>query len=136
MHFCNRGLATALNQLFNEMTSTPPPLRASTSPEHRRHALLDALWDASGRHAATTPKVLVIYIIHHVREHPGFDALRLDGLVRWLGALRDMQPDDAKLAVGRAEVNRLIDKIVAAYDVAITTTTTQNSAKAGSAKAA
>jgi hypothetical protein len=118
------------------MTSTPPPLRASTSAEHRRHALLDALWDASGRHVAATPKALLIYIIDHVREHPDFVALRLEPLVTWLGSIRDMQPEDGgKLAIGHAEINRLLDRLIAAYDATITTTT-QNSAKAGSAKAA
>jgi hypothetical protein len=118
---------------------TSPHDCASTLPlsvQKRRQVLLDAAWDASAVHSAVTPKALLAYLIDRVREHPDFDALRLEGLVRWLGALRDMQPDDAKLADGRAAVNGMIDKIVAAYDVAITTTTTQNSAKAGSAKAA
>jgi hypothetical protein len=121
------------------MTITLPLLRASTLPlpvRKRRQALIDAAWNASGRHTAATPKALVIYVIEHIREHPDFDTLRLESLVRWLGAIRDMQPDDAELAVGRTEVNRLIDKIVGAYDAAIATTTTQNSAKAGSAQAA
>jgi hypothetical protein len=113
--------------------NTSAPNRASTLPlsvQQRRQALIDAAWNAGGRHAAATPKVLVIYIIDHVREHPDFDALRLEGLVRWLGALRDLQPDDAKLAIGRAEVNRALDRLIAAYDASISTT--PNSAKAGS----
>jgi hypothetical protein len=112
---------------------------ASTWPlsvEKRRQALFNAAWNASERHAAVTPKALVVFIVDRVREHPDFVALRLEPLVTWLGSICDMQPEDGgKLAVGRAEVNRLLDRLIAAYDVAITTTT-QNSARAGSAKAA
>jgi hypothetical protein len=114
------------------------PNRASTvtsSARKPREVLLNGCWDARRRNSAATPKALVIFIIDYVREHPDFVALRLEGLVTWLGSIRDLQPEDGgKLAVGRAEVNRLIDKIVAAYDA--TTTTMTNSAKAGSAKAA
>jgi hypothetical protein len=103
--------------------------------QEQRSALLDAAWEASGRHAATTPKALVIFILDHVRDNPDFTALRLQPLVYWLGVIGDMQPEDGgKLAVGRAEVNRLLDRLIAAFEA--TTTINTNSAKAGSARAA
>jgi hypothetical protein len=118
--------------------NTPAPNRASILPlpvQERRQVLIEAAWNASERHAAATPKALVVFIVDRVRERSDFAALRLEPLVTWLGSIRDMQPEDGgKLAVGRAEVNRLLDRLIAAYDDATITTTTPNSAKAGSAR--
>jgi hypothetical protein len=86
-----------------------------------RHPLLDACWDA-GAHAAATPTVLIDFLINHVRQRTDYDALRLERLELWLVGLRVKQPDDAALIVGRTAINRLIDRIVDAFDAGVITT--------------
>jgi hypothetical protein len=94
----------------------------------RRDVLMDVIWDASGVHTIATPKVLLVYLIEHVRRRRDYDELRLVHLIAWLSALHDAQPASAKPAVGRAAINRVIDRIVDNYDAVHTI---QNSARAG-----
>lgn len=101
------------------MASSSPRLPAQQSDpsaQSERAALLDALWDASALDDAATVAALLTHIIDVVRRHPNFEALGLGRLVDWLAGLRARQPDHAQLFVGRAAVNRLIDKIVAAFE--------------------
>jgi hypothetical protein len=86
----------------------------------RRNAMLDALWRASVGHAATTPAVFLLGIANDLRGHPDFDSIGL----QWIEATRRCQPADAKSIAGRAAINRLIDRIVAAFDAAFADITT------------
>jgi hypothetical protein len=92
---------------------------ASTSrlKSARRDAFLDAVWDAGAAHAAVTPTALRTDIIDHVRKRPDYDALRLERLVHWLDGLRTRQADSAnQIATGFTEVNRLLSRIISAFD--------------------
>jgi hypothetical protein len=79
-------------------------------------AFLDALWDASGVHAAAPTAQLLLYVANHIRRHPDFDALGLERVTRRLDDLRARQSDNAEPLVGPAAVNRLIHEIVDAFE--------------------
>jgi hypothetical protein len=103
--------------IINRMSLTLPLTRASTSSaQGRRDALLDALADAGARHAAATPAVLLLHIAQHVRRRPDYDDLGLGLLERWVDDLRRQQPHGAALVIGAKAINKLIDRVVAAYD--------------------
>jgi hypothetical protein len=85
------------------------------TPE-QHHELLEAAWEASARHLAVTPRMLTIFLLDSINQHPSFVTLNLLPLKYWLGTIRDMQPEGGgKLAVGRAEVNHLLDRLLDAF---------------------
>jgi hypothetical protein len=82
----------------------------------RRAALLEACWNASAVHSATTVAMLLIYLTDHIRQRPDFDTLNLERVVDWLDGLRARQADRSVPVVGRAAVNGWIDKIITTFD--------------------
>jgi hypothetical protein len=97
------------------MTTTPPPLRASTSAEGRRQAVLTALERAGARHSATTPSVFLIELADRLRRHEGYDSYGLGHVIAWIDDLRRQQPEGAPMIIGHDGIGRLIDRIVVAF---------------------